>query len=556
MRPRSLHVIAAAAFAGSLAAYLVASGLSLILDMPRVVEVVRHAATAVALASLLVLFARPNVWAIARNTIAQAVRVKVAFVIMALYLVLVPALPFLVKGDGTLRGLLHVVIAYSLIAAGLLLGILTLTLSTTTLWTEIREKQIFLLEAKPVRRWEVLLGKLLGIILINAALLAFMGVVTWGSVRYLVARAERATRALPASDSREKERAERHLRDAQEQVLTARRTVRPDPPSRDEVQQFVMKNLPDRVRYLIGTDKMPPEARVAPDEATRQRIIENAAARELVEIYFSMITSAPPLRGPRWGFSGLAIPRVHELNLTLRFKFASSDRKSEEPDHIRWIIGAPRRDIPPEQRHQVYSIYDTYLPDEVHELQVPADAVDREGRLEVQFYNIEPRRPTLVFSEADSIQLLVPVGGFAGNLARGLAVIFAKVLFIAALGLCCSTFLGFPVSPIVALAVLLEVFLVGMMAGQFDKGFTFESSTASPTTRFVDRAARVWTAALHAVLPPLEKHSPSERVSAGEEVSLGVLLDAVWSISLVFGGLLMLFGAHVFHRRELAQATP
>ena len=44
------------------------------------------------------------IWAIARNTVAQAVRVRVAFVIMAVYLVLVPVLPFILKGDGTPGG--------------------------------------------------------------------------------------------------------------------------------------------------------------------------------------------------------------------------------------------------------------------------------------------------------------------------------------------------------------------------------------------------------------------------------------------------------------------
>jgi hypothetical protein len=34
-----------------------------------------------------------------------------------------------------------------------------------------------------------------------------------------------------------------------------------------------------------------------------------------------------------------------------------------------------------------------------------------------------------------------------------------------------------------------------------------------------------------------------------------MVLDAVWSVGLVYGGLLMLLGSHIFERRELALAT-
>ena len=53
---------------------------------------------------------RRLIGAVARNTIRQAIRVRVAFLIMAIYLVLAPLLPFVLEGDGTLIGLLRLVI--------------------------------------------------------------------------------------------------------------------------------------------------------------------------------------------------------------------------------------------------------------------------------------------------------------------------------------------------------------------------------------------------------------------------------------------------------------
>ena len=531
----STHKLAVIGFAASLAAYLVTAALAATVKAPTVLGGVRLAAFAVALVSLGLLAADSMVWAIARNTIAQAIRVRVAFVIMAVYLVLVPAIPFVVKGDGTLRGLLHVVVAYSLIVAGMLLGVLTLAVSTTTLWSEFREKQIFLLEAKPIRRWQVLLGKLVGILLINVALLAFMGAVTWGSVAYLASRTE----------WNDKTWTERSRRDAREQVLIARRTLLPDPPPQSDLDDFVRKNLDWRVQEIERSGRLPQAAQDAPDPATRKAIIRREAANQLAEELFKLINAVRPLYTRRWHFSGFSIPRQHDINLTLRFKFFSSDRKSEEPDHVRWEFGVPNRT-------KAYRYDDAFLPDEVHEVQIPADTIDAEGGLEVRFTNVEPRRPTLIFSEADSLQVLVPVGGFGWNLTRGLALIFIEVLFIAVLGLFCSTFLSFPVSPIVALSVLLLIFLVSSIRYQFEKGFTMDQNKESTVAQIAEKATRIIAWVAHTVLPPFDKYSPSALVSSGEEVSPGMLLDAAWSIALAYGGLLMLAGAYIFERREIA----
>lgn len=550
MRERPGNNIAAAAFAGSLGAYLAASALALLLAAPAIARVVSAAALAVALAALAWLFTDPHVRAIARNTIAQAVRVRVAFVIMALYIILVPSLPFLVKGDGTLRGLLHVVIGYSLILAGLLLGLLTLALSTTTLWTEFRDKQVYLLEAKPVRRWQVLLGKLAGILVINLALLAFMAAVTWASVQYLVGRAERQARVIPEANTLEKRRAERQLREAREQVLTARRALLPEPPPASDRESFIERNLSLRVQQLERSELVSPQILAIADPVARRLSLEALARRQLAEEFANLINAVPPLYTRIWRFAGLQAARLPGTNVTLRFKYFSSDRRSEDPDHVRWEFGVPNRT-------KVYRRDDTFMPDEVHEIQVPSNAIGEDGVLEVRFTNLEPRRPTLVFSESDSIQVLIPVAGFVGNLSRGLGVILAKVLFIAALGIFCSTFLSFPVSPIVAVASLALIFLVSSLRADFERGFTLDESRGeSPTAAAVERATKAFTNALHAILPPLPRYAPSEQVSSGEEVSLGLLLEATWLLAMVYGGALVLLGARIFERREVALAAP
>ena len=461
-----------------------------------------------------------GIWAVARNTIAQAIRVRVGFALMALYLALVIGLPFFVQGDGTLRGQLHVLINFSLIVAGTLLAILTLALSTTTLWSEIRDKQIYLLEARPIRRWQVLLGKFLGLLAINAALLLFMGIVTWGSVQWI---------------SRQKRWGERDVLLANEQVLTARRTLRPEPPPESQVQAFVDQSIDNRVRQLERQERMPEGGR----EAVREQIREE---------FFKLINAVPVRLGRHWEFAGLHIPRRKETRFTLRFKFFSSDRKSEEPVRVHWEYGVPRQTA--SYRHD-----GAFMPDVEHEVQVPADAIAQDGTFEVRFLNFDPRGATLMFPETDGIVALIPVGGFGVNLARGLGVIFVEVSFLAALGLFCSTFLSFPVSPIVALSLLLQIYLAGSVNAEFERGFTFDQTKQSKTALAAETFTRVVAKAVRVLLPPFDRYSPSALVSSGEEVSWGLLLEAVGLIALLYGGVLTFLGTVIFERREIALAT-
>ena len=120
-----------------------------------------------------------RIWAVARHTIAEAVRLKVALVFILLILVLLPVIPLTVEGDGlTLKSRVQSFLAYTLGAIGLLLSLLTVFLSCATLANEIRLKQIFMVVSKPIPRWQLFAGKWLGISTLNAGLL----LLTWAAV--------------------------------------------------------------------------------------------------------------------------------------------------------------------------------------------------------------------------------------------------------------------------------------------------------------------------------------------------------------------------------------
>jgi hypothetical protein len=122
--------------------------------------------------------------AIAINTIRHALRIKLALVFVLFFIVVLVSVPFTLKSDGTQRGKVQITLAYSLGVLNIVLSVLTLFLSTSTFCSDIRNKVIFTIDTKPVKRWEILAGKWIGIMIIDTALLICLGAAIYGAVRY------------------------------------------------------------------------------------------------------------------------------------------------------------------------------------------------------------------------------------------------------------------------------------------------------------------------------------------------------------------------------------
>src|SRR5437660_9298433 len=116
-----------------------------------------------------------RILAIAWLTWKAAFRFRLFLVITALLLGAVVGLPLLIKDDGTAQGFTQILITYTLSTITGLLGLSTLWLSCGTLARDIEECQLQMVAVKPVARWQIWVGKWLGIMSLNAALLAISG---------------------------------------------------------------------------------------------------------------------------------------------------------------------------------------------------------------------------------------------------------------------------------------------------------------------------------------------------------------------------------------------
>src|SRR6059036_1786976 len=120
--------------------------------------------------------------AIALLTCKAAFRFRLFWVLTFLLLASVVLVPLLIKDDGTARGFTQILLTYTLSIITSLLGLATLWLACGILARDIEECQLQMVAVKPIARWQIWLGKWLGLVFLNLALLFIAG----GSVYVLL----------------------------------------------------------------------------------------------------------------------------------------------------------------------------------------------------------------------------------------------------------------------------------------------------------------------------------------------------------------------------------
>src|SRR5580658_724373 len=113
--------------------------------------------------------------AIVRLTWKAAFRYRLFWVLCVLLAAAVVGRPLLIKDDGTAQGMVQILLTYTLSATATLLGFATLWLSCGTLAKDVEECQMQMVTVKPIARWQVWLGKWLGLLSLDAVLLALAG---------------------------------------------------------------------------------------------------------------------------------------------------------------------------------------------------------------------------------------------------------------------------------------------------------------------------------------------------------------------------------------------
>ncbi|HTD68234.1 MAG TPA: hypothetical protein VK846_17050 [Candidatus Limnocylindria bacterium] len=438
-----------------------------------------------------------------------ALRFRLFWVMAVLLIGSVVLLPLVIKDDGTARGFAQILLTYTLSVITALLGLSTLWLSCGTLARDIEENQIQVVAVKPIARWQIWLGKWLGLVSLDAVLLAVAGACVFGLMHW------RAQKLSPVE--------QRILR---EEVLVARGSLKE--PTRD-IDAEVERVFSERTK-------------AAPVNPANAEYVKNQF-REALKVEL-----VNPGYMRRWTFDlGFRKNFLRDEPFFVRLKFYAAS--TNQFGTYRTIVEVGPPDSAQRQR-QVLSL----SADAFHEIKIPPNLWDASGILTIDVQNRDS--VALAVPREDGFEVLYREGGFALNFARALAIILFWLALLAAVGLAAASFLSFPVAAFVSLSFL----VVAMSTG------TLSSSVAAGTITGVnEETGEAGKSVLDIVLIPLFKgllviiklvqgYSPIDSLSTGRSIAWETIGWAFAQIVLLLGGLAALFGIWMFNRRELAAA--
>lgn len=476
-----------------------------------------------------------RILAIARLTLKSAFRYRLFWVMAALLVAAVVGLPLVLKDDritgglagsgSTAEGLVQILLTYTLSAITVLLGIATLWLSCGTLARDVEDCQIQVVCTKPIARWQVWLGKWLGILALNAMLLALSGAAVYALLQW---RAQH----LPAAQQAK----------LRSEIFVARAAAKERPADITGVARQMA------AQWLRNWQTNHPA-----ESFTNEDEIRQVTSQILAEVR-SEVEEVPSGRTKMWQIYLGSLPaRARALPMQLRIKFHVADPRAfyidpETTYHLRWRVGATNSPAP--------QILDEYLPcNSFQEFDIPP-LLDASGLLTVICGN--PSDSSVFFPMEDGFEVLYRESTFGVNFVRGLAVILCWLALLSAIGLASASFLSFPVAAFCSLALLLVGLSSGVLSDVQEQKSIFGYTQEQPGAlrKIVDSVTVPVFSAVLKVVNLVQSFSPVDDLSTGHSITWGQLARAAGQIVLLMGGIFGVAGVLLFNRRELAAVQP
>jgi hypothetical protein len=454
-----------------------------------------------------------RIWAVAALTWKAAFRFRLFWVLAALLLGSVVVLPLMLKDDGTARGFIQIMLTYTLSVITALLGFSTLWLACGTLARDIEDCSMQMVVVKPIGRWQIWIGKFIGVMLLNAALLAVSGVGVFTLLQWRAARLEPAQQRILRNE-----------------IFVARAALKEPMPDIEAEVNAQFARIPNR-------DSL------TPDQQEKTRGLIRADIKRTQQ-------EVPPNHLRRWVIDlGLQKHLVRDQPLFLRVKFSAGWTNESGTYLGLWNVGPPNTP-------QARSLPQSLSADTFHEIQIPANLWDDSGKLTIDFEN--RNKTPIIFPLEDGLEVLYREGGFGLNFARGLAVILCWLALLAALGLAAASLMSFPVAAFFSLSLLVVALSSGTLSTVVSEGTVtgLDHETGRGGGNLIDMLMVPFFKALLYTVKLAQDFSPVESLSTGRSITWGQLARAFGQIVLLLGGLFALAGITCFTFRELAATQP
>ena len=450
-------------------------------------------------------------WAIAVNTIKQALRMKVAVVFLVLLLVLLPVMAMSVTGDGTLKGRLQTFVSYGLSLTSLLLCLFTIIVSIYSITSDIEQGQICTIVTKPIRRFEIILGKFIGVVVLDIVLLVVFAAIIYAVVIYMPKFSKASEDDLAA---------------VKNEFYTARTSLVP-------AEIDVSKEVAVDYKKLIESQQM---EQLFPS-STQDEIIASLTKRRRLEKQAAAVGQELV-----WEFNNVRQRDPNE-SLFVRFKYDVSVDPTDSQVWGRWLVGDYRQ-IRTGSGFET-AIYRADRKDPIRtfrEVEVPADAVAEDGYVAVSFYNVPLNNTVVIFPLEDGLEVLYKADTFTANYIRGVLLILCRLIFLACLGVLAATFLSFPV----AILLCIVIFFMGTISGFILESFGYLGANLSLLYSYSIKL-------LIELLPRFDQINPTKFLVPGRLLAWGFLGKVFLIMVFVKATVLLVLALLIFSFREIAK---
>ena len=425
-------------------------------------------------------------------------------------------MPLLVTGDGSPDGAFRVMQTYALGTVWLLLCVTTLWAAGAFISGEIEDRSLRMVRVRPIRAWQIWLGKWLAILLVNAGLLAVAGT----AVHVIVFRQLHKHPELQGADGT---RARRDLR-------MAWLALPPDITPPDRAIARLLNQWGERG--------------LLPEDAEGLRRAERAARRDVL----ARRSTAAPGEALSWAFPPTPersrLLRQHPP-LRLRFTYTTS------PFDRQFVSGTWRLtagDAPPVE------IETPALYDGRHMIELPGELREwlrmHDAALHVTFENADAERSIAVMFHAHRpVELLAPAGAYATALLRILLVMLGVMATLAAIGLTAGALFSSPVALFVS-AGLLTAFAVA------NSPIALDLEVVAPPTgtlrAVLHRGGGTLLQGVRGLSAPAFRIAPLQAIADGTAPTWADTGQSLAILMLAYPALLMIAGGSILGRRQLA----
>lgn len=414
-----------------------------------------------------------------------------ASIILLIMLLLTPLLCSNLLGDGTAEGKFRVFVTYSFIISSIIFTAINISISCSSISSEWKKKTLLTLDVKPIKRWEIILGKWLGMLAINLVLVAcFLLSMAFSSM--LVSY--NLTKSFPGHKN----------------IFTTETELFPTQADESSEDKSFMSFLQMR-------------------QNNRKEIYSVLAKGEMVWTF----------KGIRKTLAPRDLPGKSD-NLYLSYRFQTAGPEEQNVSGY-WLMGNPSSPAP-------FELETSQPKDAVHRLPIPLEAVSDKGELNILYLNIEPTNLSVLFPASD-FKLLYTQGSYWINLLKGATNILILTTFIFSVGLCFSCIVSH-LTAILSTSILIFIaYLHEFVAIMLNS--IFAEMQSQQIVGMINRISYPILRFLYLILPPLNEALPHSYIGNSLLIPSNYLI-ALFIRIIILGALPLLIVAMIYlSHREL-----